>query len=389
MSALTLIKNAKIYGRGEAMDLLLGGGRVLGVGPGLGVVGTSVNVVDVEGRAVVPGLVDQHIHFIGAAGDEGPNSQTPELFASHLVCAGVTTAVGCLGFGRATESVKHLYAKAVALQQEGVSTFVYTGSFSVPSPTITGSVAEDIVLMDKVLGVKVAIGDAYCSQPTLWELARIASEAYVAGLQASKAGVVHLHVGHHGDPFQTIEEVQRLSGVPKKQFIPTHCNWSKQLVDGAKSYALKGGFVDLSTVLSPTRGSITSVKASTVVQELMSAGVGLSQISLSSDGNVGMPVRLSDGTKVGLYLERVGSLWAEIADLVRAGLGLEDAVKLGSENPARRLGLFPAKGAILQGSDADLLVVNDDLTIHSTYAKGVLVYHQGQCLLRKHFEREE
>ncbi len=330
----------------------------------------------------MPGLVDGHVHFTGAAGDEGLSSQTPPISARHFLEAGVTTAVGCLGFGAVTEDARALYAKALTLDQEGITTYVYTGAFRVPTPTITGSVPGDIVLMEKVLGVKVAIGDAYCSHPTVAELVRLASEAFAAGLQSGKPGLLHVHVGHHGDGFALLEEVQRVSGVPSRQFLPTHCNWSDSIVEHASSYARSGGFVDLSTVLDPARGSVTSVRASAAVRQMLESGVPGSSISLSSDGNVGMPVRAPDGVQTGLYLERVSSLWDEVCALARAGMPLVEAAALASENPARRLGLFPRKGSIGEGSDADMLVLNDDLSIHTVVARGVPAWQAGVTLLK-------
>ncbi len=43
----------------------------------------------------------------------------------------------------------------------------------------TGSVRSDIALIDEIIGVKLAISDHCCSQPTQDELSKLASQACV------------------------------------------------------------------------------------------------------------------------------------------------------------------------------------------------------------------
>jgi len=46
-----------------------------------------------------------------------------------------------------------LLAKARGLEAEGVTAYIYTGSYRVPVRTLTGSVQDDLILIDKVIGV--------------------------------------------------------------------------------------------------------------------------------------------------------------------------------------------------------------------------------------------
>lgn len=58
---------------------------------------------------------------------------------------------------------------------------------------------------------------------------------------------------------------------------------------------------------------------------------------------------------------------------VRPGvLGMEDVARICSENPARRFGLYPRKGVIQEGADADLAIVDPEL--EATVDDG---YHEG------------
>lgn len=389
---IKLLRNARLMpgelsgSKDDVRDILIAGGKIAAVDKKIEL-GIRVEEIDAGGRRVLPGLVDGHVHFIGAAGDEGYTSKTPEIFLSHFMRAGVTTAVGCLGFGRGCESVEQLYTKAQTLRSEGLSAFIYSGAFRVPSPCITESTATDIAMLPWVIGVKIAIADGCSSQPTVTEFARIASEAWAAGMQSGKSGVMQVHVGHHGDPFSWLWEVQKASGVPITQFIPTHCNWSKDLVEMAANHAKTGGAVDYSTILDTDRGSLTSVAASKAVMHALNAGAPISNLTMSSDGNVGMPIRDENRIQHGLYLERVGSLWHEVTALVGMGLSLEEAASLASKNPALRLGLH-SKGALKPGYDADILVISDDLKIDWVFAGGRVGLQEGVPGIFSHFEKD-
>ena len=135
-----LLKNARVLDgaipKGVFPDVLLAGEKIAAIGEGLEYGNLPVRVIDLEGRLLSPGYVDGHVHFIGASGDEGYTSKTPEIFMSHFMRGGVTTAVCCLGFGAGCESVEQLYIKAQTLRGEGLSSYIYTGSFKVPSPSI-------------------------------------------------------------------------------------------------------------------------------------------------------------------------------------------------------------------------------------------------------------
>jgi len=64
---------------------------------------------------------------------------------------------------------KALLMKAKGLENEGISSWIYTGSYQYPSLTITENILNDIMLIDKVIGVKIALSDHRSSHPTIEE----------------------------------------------------------------------------------------------------------------------------------------------------------------------------------------------------------------------------
>src|SRR3954470_4326307 len=158
--------------------------------------GLPCRVIDASGLLVTPGLIDPHEHLIGAAGEEGFATRTPEITFDEIVQAGITTVVGCLGTDTVTRWLTTLLGRVRQLHEEGISAYMYTGGYPIPPPTITSSVTNDIVMIDRVIGVgEVAIADTRAWKPALWQLASYVTEAMVGGSLGGKAGIVHFHVG--------------------------------------------------------------------------------------------------------------------------------------------------------------------------------------------------
>ena len=110
--------------------------------------------------------------------------------------AGVTTIVGVLGTDGTTRRMESLLAKARGLEEEGISCFIHTGSYQVPVKTLTTSIEEDLILIDKIIGVgEIAISDHRSSEPTFEELVKVASAARNGGILSGKAGILEVHVG--------------------------------------------------------------------------------------------------------------------------------------------------------------------------------------------------
>ena len=149
-----LIKNIHVYAPEDVgiKDVLVDE-KIIKIGDNLPVIEEyDVEVIDGTGKILVPGFIDCHVHILGGGGEGGARTRTPEIMLSDITTAGVTTVVGCLGTDGTTRTMTNLLAKAKGLEEEGISTYVYTGSYQVPVKTITGSITDDIILFDKIIG---------------------------------------------------------------------------------------------------------------------------------------------------------------------------------------------------------------------------------------------
>ena len=381
-----LIRNGRLYAPEDlgVQDLFIAGEKIAGIGRDIELQGLEVEVFDASGLIVVPGFIDLHVHLIGGGGEAGPASRVPEIPLSQLTEAGLTTVVGVLGTDNVTRQLETLLAKVKALRMEGISAFMYTGSYHLPSATITGSVKRDIALIDEIIGVKIAISDHRNSQPTTDELDRLASEARVGGMLGSKAGLVHLHVGEGSQGLRPILNTLEQTDIPIRQFLPTHLSRTPQLLEEGIAFAKMGGNIDL-TAPSPSLQWETGITEA--IEIIMEKGVGLEQVTLSSDGNGSMPRFDERGHLVGLATGAVGSLSKAMKALVDAELlSLPDALSLISRNPADRLHLLGSKGQIAEGHDADILILDENLALKRVYARGRLMVKGGQAVVKGMFE---
>lgn len=373
-------------------DVLLGAGRVVAVGEGLATpegVG-QVRTLEAAGKLVVPGFVDSHVHILGGGGQGGPHTRNRDLLLSEATSAGVTTLVGCLGMDAMTRHVSSLVAKARALDFEGITAFAATGGYPIPTPTLTGSITADLAFVERIIAVgEVAISDHRSSQPTLEELARVASEARVGGMYGQKAGVLICHIG---DGRGGLELLRRLIGetdIPPSQVLPTHVNRSRRLWEEALAYAMGGGAIDVTAGVAPQRGFRAAVKPSEAVAEALDAGIPVERLSMSSDANGNMPFYDEAGRLEEVVVQAVTDLTEEFRDLVlRHGVPVEMALRVASTSPARRLGLAGRKGSLAPGADGDVVVLTDSLEVDIVVARGRVMVEGGQPVVHGLFEQQ-
>ena len=384
---LTLIREAGVVSPGSEgpRDILVAGERIAAVAePGtISISGVSVEEIDASGLFVLPGLVDSHVHLTGGGGEGGPATRAPEIRVEEIVGSGVTTVIGCLGTDGVTRHMTSLMAKARGLEDEGITAYVYVGSYEVPVQTLTGSVRSDLALLPQVLGAgEIAISDHRSSQPTFDELARLAGECRVGGMLGGKPGILHLHLGDGARGLDVVFRIIRETEIPCTQIIPTHCNRNPDLLDAAFEFAAEGGRIDLTSGIGEHEPSMTVEEA---VRLAVAKGAPLDRISISSDANGSLPVFDEEGNLTGLGVGSQKALLEQLRAIVNGDvLDLARAIPLFTTNPAGFYGL-EQKGRVAPGADADLMFLNRDLELVHLLARGRRAVTNGEVVLRGTF----
>ncbi len=387
-----IIRNGELYtpqylGKN---DILIAGEKIALINKSIGkVTGVpEIDEIDATGYIVVPGFIDQHVHIAGGGGEGGPVTRTPEISISSLATAGITTVVGLLGADGVTRSVAELLAKARALEQEGISAYIFTGAYEIPTRTLTGSVRSDLVLIDKVLGVgEIAISDHRSAQPTLEMLVQVAAEARIGGLLGKKAGIVHVHVGEGKQGLALLMDLAKQTDIPVQQMAPTHVNRIERLLSEAAELVKMGAFADLTAGIYTDNASPDAVEVCDAVAALIKKGADIARITVSSDGNGSLPVFDDRGNLTSIMVGSVRVLWEDVRKTIFNGvLSMEQALPLITLNPALLLGLVPAKGTIRSGSDADIVMLDGNLDIQRVFARGKLMVDRGLPVVKGYFE---
>lgn len=400
---ITILKNVMLYTpeKKGVNDVVIIGGKIAAYGPSLAAqweqathteLSTYVHIVDGTGKIATPGFIDSHVHLLGGGGEGGYHTRTPEITLTDLTTSGVTTVVGCLGTDGVTRDMMSLVAKARGLENEGLSTYVYTGSYQVPVKSLTESVMKDLLAIDKIIGVgEVAISDHRSSQPSFDVFVKTVADARVGGMLSGKAGVVNIHLGDGKRKidylFRALEETE----IPITQYLPTHVNRNPELFEACIRFAKMGGTIDFT-------GSEDSdfweeldgeVRVSKGIKRLLEEGVSQNNFTMSSDAQGSLPMFNKEKEFIGLGVGSAKCLLKEIKDCVfNADIPLEIAIRAITSNPARIL-KFAHKGQLEEGFDADVCLLDETtLSLTDVMAKGKWMVRDGVPVIWGTFEKK-
>lgn len=381
---MILIKQAKVYAPEYlgVKDVLVCGGKIEAIADEIELQLSCCKVIDGQGKCLVPGIIDPHVHITGGGGEGSFHTQVPPVSLSELISGGVTTVVGLLGTDGITRNVENLLAKAKALKEEGISVFTCTGSYGYPSVTLTGEVKKDIAFIDEMIGVKLALSDHRAPNVTVDELIRLGSDARVAGMLSGKCGMVVLHMGDDSRGLEPVREALRRTSIPMKVFHPTHVTRNRNLMEQAFDFANQGGYIDMTCEASG------KYPTASFVAEAKQKGVKMNRITLSSDGMGSWSSYDHMGNLVKIGYSPVDTVFTTVISLVKDfQFSLEEALTFATSNTAQSLGLFPQKGCIRIGADADLLLIDENFSINTVMANGKLMMQNKTVIVKGTYEK--
>ena len=380
---MLLIKNTNLYSPQSLgkKDILISNGKIVAIDDEIVNHSVFSKVWDAKGAITTPGFIDQHIHVIGAGGKHGFASMTPELHLGDLINCGTTTVVGLLGTDGSTRSIKTLFSKTQALNQEGITAYMYTGYYGLDKVYLMNSLQEDMIYIDSVIGCKIAISDIRSSYPSALELLRLLRNVRVGGMLAGKKGILHLHLGALSSKMDLLFEIIENYEFPIEHISPTHVGRTKELFDQAITFAKMGGMIDITTGASKYTDPYKSVLYA------LDNNVSIDNITFSSDGNAGLDKLDKNNNLVGFKSAPFDKNFEEVINLHKlGGIPLEDALKLITSNPAKNLGL-KNKGEVKVNSDADLCFLNSDLKLNTVIANGKFMMQDGELVVKGSFEK--
>lgn len=394
---ITIIRNVDVY-KPEHLgikDVLLIGNKIAAIEDNISIdLNGFVDVIEVDGKGkiVVPGFIDSHVHILGGGGEGGFSTRTPEATLTSLTVAGVTTVVGCLGTDGISRDMVSLLAKSRGLEEEGITSYIYTGSYRLPVKTITGEVMKDIMVVDKIIGIgEIAISDHRSSQPNFDEFCKAVSDARVGGMLSGKAGIIDVHLGDGARKLDLILRAVEETEIPITQFLPTHINRNEELFTQCIAYAKRGGYVDFTGSEDPDfwEEQDGEVRFSKGLKRMLQEGVSEDNFTLSSDGQGSLPIFNEKKEYIGIGVGKSTCLIKAIKDSVfNEEIPLEIAIRAITSNPAKILKL-KNKGRIEKGFDADLCLLDENsLDIDTVIAKGVIMVQDKAPVVFGTFEQK-
>ncbi|GAB4114101.1 MAG: beta-aspartyl-peptidase [Candidatus Caldatribacteriota bacterium] len=337
-------------------------------------ISNKIHIIDAKNMIILPGFIDQHMHFLGGGGKFGYAYRAGIVKFDDIIKFGITTAISSLGVDSYLKSLSDLLIRAKELEARGLNTYILTGGFQLPLKSITNSIFDDLIYIEKVLGVgEIGIADEYGSQPTAEEIIRIVANTRAVSSFSEKPGKVLIHLGSGKKGFEVIYKVLENADLLIDQFIVTHINRSTELLEEAIKFAKLGGIIDITTGISPELGIEDSIPPEDALEYILAQSVSFDHITFSSDSG-GFRSIYDNNLKINDYLLSSETLFKTISKCFQEKeVELSKVLKTVTSNVARIWNL-KNKGEIKPYRDADLVLLDQDFKVKKVICLGKIIF---------------
>ena len=366
--------------------VLVAGEKIAAVGPASDVsVPENARAIDVGNRIVAPGFLDLHNHgAVGAYAEESPAAV--EKIAQYLVRTGTTSWLPTVHSQNGTEAV-------VAAKRAGTGT-----------ADVLGVHMEGPFLAPKRVPGQEAM-DAGLRKPSLQLFDRFLEAAdghlKLMGVAPELPGALEL-----------IGEMERSGVIPAvahtkasyEQFMAAveagarHVTHAYNVMTGFhhRRPGVVGGVLTCDQVTAELIAD--SFHVSPPAMDVLLRCKGIERVAVITDSTplAGLPdgtyevfgrkvikkdgISRIAGTTPDQDNTMAGSEWplnGNIRNLVElVGVPLRDAIRMATMTPAKIIGLDGSKGSLEPGKDADLVVIDEQLTVYLTMVRGRVVYER-------------
>ena len=347
----------------------------------LGFAGSCENTLDARGRIIAPGFIDVHIQ--GAGGADVLDGTVEALGAISKTCArfGTTGFLATTVFDPGAENRHlalaaehvgrdlgganllgiHLEGPFISPEKRGM---IQPGSICPPSPKVFDEILEATDGHLNIMTIAPELPESLSIIRSLADSGIVASFAHshatyeqtLAGFDAGISHVTHM--------FNAMMPCHHRSPGPLVAIFQTEHITAQLIPDGVHIHpaVLRFAF----EMLGPER-SIP------ITDGMQAIGLGDGKFiynGIEYESNDGT-ARYKDGTLIGTALG-LGQLLQRF--IVFTDCPADVAIKTVTQNPARLLGLGDRKGAVAAGMDADLVLLDDDLSVHATIVAGTIVF---------------
>jgi dihydroorotase len=407
----TRVSGGQVYLGGQLVrgDLLIDEGRIAGVVEGDNTV-EAAETIDASDRLVLPGIIDTHAH----TREPGFTHKEDFLSASKAGAAGgVTTMIDMPNVEPPTDTVETYLEKRETADATSIIDFGHW---------VAGTKLDEIARLAEAgaTGYKIfQVSGAYPHDP---RLAMNDDASLLKAFRAIEKTGLPLNVHPFNQSlFEELSEEAFAAGKPANWYTfgevyTTDAIWHTAVNTLINLQALTD--VRLNLVHTHSAGSLRLIRAAKAKGQRVTASVDPKYYHLTREDLMRLKGRACPGGFITEDADRMAEIWKSLndgtidsidadhaphtleeleqmeddawhsamgspqydwqytitlTDVNDGKISLRRAVELLSEAPARMLGIFPKKGALVPGSDADLVLVDLDremtLTDEGLYTK--------------------